>query len=46
MTLGDHHGSPKGICPEMAWDSFGTKLPKEIMSPDTFNNSAYDSEST
>lgn len=46
MRLGDYHGSPKGISSGMAWDSFSTKLPKEITSPDTFNNNAYDSKST
>lgn len=37
---------PQGKLPRMASDTFTMKLPKEIITPDTFNNKAYDSDST
>lgn len=37
---------PHGNLPRMASATFSMRLPKEIVTPDTFNNNAYDSDST
>lgn len=37
---------PQGNLPRMASATFSMKLPREIITPDTFNNNACDSDST